>query len=151
MQSRLFELTRPDIEQILEIEEISFNEPWSLMLFLEELICKDALDYVVKTYETKETETVTAYICSRITGSEMSILRIAVSKKWRGIGIASWLLNKLFEIAIIKGVTSVFLEVKSSNSAALALYNKAGFIHIGKRRNYYTETGEDALVLLKKL
>ncbi|MBU3948730.1 MAG: ribosomal protein S18-alanine N-acetyltransferase [Proteobacteria bacterium] len=151
MQWQLFELIRSDIEQILEIEEISFKEPWSLTLFLEELICKDSFDYVVKTYGSKEPETVIAYICSRIIGDEMSILRIAVSKKWRCIGIASWLLNKLFEKAIFRGVTSVFLEVRSSNNEALALYNKSGFTNIGRRPNYYAETGEDALVLMKRL
>jgi ribosomal-protein-alanine N-acetyltransferase len=120
-------------------------------LFLEELICKDALDYVVKIFENKKPEIVIAYICSRIIGNEISILRIAVAKKWQAIGVASWLLNKFFEIATGKGVTSVLLEVRSSNHAALALYNKAGFIKIGTRSNYYTETGEDAIVLLKKL
>ncbi|MGB5158138.1 MAG: ribosomal protein S18-alanine N-acetyltransferase [Desulfobacterales bacterium] len=151
MQWHLIELTRPDIEHILEIEEMSFAEPWSLTLLLEELICKDAFDYVIKIYGAKETETVIAYICTRIIYSEMNILRIAVSKEWRGIGVASWLLDKLFEIAVSKGVVSVFLEVKSSNNAALALYNKSGFANIGKRPNYYTEAGEDALVLMKKL
>lgn len=151
MQWHLSGLTRPDIEQILEIEKTSFKEPWSLALFLEELICKDAFDYVVKSCETKEPKNVIAYVCSRIIGSEMSILRIAVSKKMLGIGIASWLLNKLLEIAISKKVTSVILEVRSSNKAALSLYNKAGFVTIGIRPNYYTETREDAIVLLKKL
>jgi len=151
LQWHLSKLTRPDIEQILEIEKTSFKEPWSLALFLEELICKDAFDYVVKSYGTKEPKTVIAYVCSRIIGSEMSILRIAVSNKLLGIGIAFWLLNKLLKIAISKKVTSVILEVRSSNKPALALYSKAGFVTIGIRPNYYTETREDAIVLLKEL
>ena len=94
---------------------------------------------------------VIAYLCSRITGSEMSILRIAVLTKWRNSGIASWLLNRCFEIALTKGVTSVFLEVRESNNAATSLYGKLGFMPVGKRPNYYSETGEDALVFMKKL
>ncbi len=151
MQLHLSELTRSDIEQILEIEKISFKETWSLLLFLEELKCKDALNYVVKTDMSKDPETVIAYICTRIIDREMSILRIAVSKKWQNMGIAYWLLNKVFEIAYSKGAVSVFLEVRNSNKAALALYDKAGFINIGKRPHYYVETGEDALVLFKEL
>jgi ribosomal-protein-alanine N-acetyltransferase len=50
-----------------------------------------------------------------------------------------------------KGVTSVFLEVRESNSAAITLYGKLGFISVGKRPAYYSETGEDALVFMKKL
>lgn len=140
-----------DIEQILEIEEISFKAPWSRTLFLEELACKDASDYVVKLTGSEKHEPVIAYICSRIIGCEMSILRVAVSPKWRNLGIASWLLDKSFNMARDKSVTSVFLEVRDSNSAAIALYNKTGFIQIGKRPNYYSETGEAALVFMKKL
>lgn len=151
MQWRLSALTESDIEQILLIEKISFKKPWSPKLFHEELLSKDAFDYVVKLNNYDKPEQVIAYICSRITGSEMSILRIAVATKWRNSGIAFWLLNRCFEIALTKGVTSVFLEVRESNNAATALYSKLGFMPVGKRPNYYSETGEDALVFMKNL
>jgi ribosomal-protein-alanine N-acetyltransferase len=140
-----------DVEQILAIEEASFKAPWSRTLFLEELSCKTAFNYVVKLTGSEKHEPVIAYICSRIIGCEMSILRIAVSPKLRNLGIASWLLDKCFKMARDKGVTSVFLEVRESNSAAMALYDKHGFISVGKRPAYYPETGEDAVVLMKKL
>jgi len=140
-----------DVEQILEIEEASFKAPWSRTLFLEELACKTAFNYVVKSAGSEKHEFVIAYICSRIIGCEMSILRIAVSPKWRNLGIASWLLDKCFKISLDKGVTSVFLEVRESNGAAIALYDKQGFISVGKRPAYYPETREDAVVLMKKL
>jgi len=140
-----------DVEQILAIEEVSFKAPWSRTLFLEELACKTAFNYVVKLTGSEKHEPVIAYICSRIIGCEMSILRIAVSPKWRNLGIASWLLDKCFKMSRDKGVTSVFLEVRESNSAATALYDKQGFISVGKRPAYYPETGEDAVVLMKKL
>ncbi|MFO7666081.1 MAG: ribosomal protein S18-alanine N-acetyltransferase [Desulfobacterales bacterium] len=151
MRWHLFALTESDIEQILLIEKISFKQPWSFKLFHEELSSKDAFDYVVKLNGTDKPEEVIAYICSRITGSEMSILRIAVVPKCRNSGIAFWLLNRCFEKALTKGVTSVFLEVRESNDAATALYSKLGFMPVGIRPNYYTETGEDALVFMKKL
>jgi len=140
-----------DIEQIFAIEEVSFKAPWSRTLFLEELACKTAFNYVVKLTGSEKHESVIAYICSRIIGCEMSILRIAVSPEWRNLGIASWLFDKCFKMARDKGVTSVFLEVRESNSAAIALYDKQGFISVGKRSAYYPETGEDAVVLMKKL
>jgi len=147
----LSNLSLYDIEQILVIEEISFEAPWSRSLFFEELACKTAFNYVVKLTGSEKHEFVIAYICSRIIGCEMSILRIAVSPKWRNLGIASWLLDKCFKMSLDKGVTSVFLEVRESNSAAIALYDKQGFISVGKRPAYYPETGEDAVVLMKKL
>jgi ribosomal-protein-alanine N-acetyltransferase len=150
LQWRLSALTESDIEQILLIEKTSFKQPWSSKLFHEELSSKNAFDYVVKL-NSVHPEPVIAYLCSRITGSEMSILRIAVAVKWRNSGIAFWLLNRCFEIAITKEVKSVFLEVRESNNAATALYSKLGFMPVGKRPNYYTETGEDALVFVKKL
>lgn len=151
MQWRLSSLTESDIEQILLIEKISFKQPWSSKLFHEELSSKDAFDYVVKLNGPDKTGEVMAYLCSRITGSEMSILRIAVAPKCRNSGIAFWLLNRCFQIALTKGVISVFLEVRKSNNAATALYSKLGFIPVGIRLNYYPETGEDALVFMKKL
>ena len=151
MRWRLSALTESDIEQILSIEKISFKQPWSSKLFYEELSIKDAFDYVVKLNSSDRPESVIAYLCSRITGSEMSILRIAVLTEWRNSGIASWLLNRCFETALTKGVTTVFLEVRESNNAATALYSKLGFMPVGKRPRYYSETGEDALVFMKKL
>lgn len=151
MQWYLSALTESDIEQILLIEKTSFKQPWSSKLFQEELSSKDAFDYVVKLNSSDKPEPVMAYLCSRITGSEMSILRIAVAVKWRNSGIAFWLLNRCFETAITKGVTSVFLEFRESNNAAAALYSKLGFKPVGKRPNYYSETGEDALVFMKIL
>ena len=151
MHWNLSGLSLYDIEQVLAIEEVSFKAPWSRTLFLEELVCKDASDYVVKLTGSEKHEPVIAYICSRIIGCEMSILRIAVSPEWRILGIASWLLDKCFKMTRDKGVTSVLLEVRDSNRAAIALYNKSGFTQIGKRRNYYSETGEDALIFMKKL
>ncbi len=151
MRWHLSALTESDIEQILLIEKISFKQPWSSKLFYEELSSKDAFDYVVTLDSPDKPVPVIAYLCSRITGSEMSILRIAVVPEWRNSGIASWLLNRCFERVLTKGVTSVFLEVRESNNAATALYSKLGFMPVGKRPRYYSETGEDALVFMKKL
>jgi [ribosomal protein S18]-alanine N-acetyltransferase len=120
-------------------------------MFDEELSSKDAFDYVVKSNSINKSDAVMAYLCSRITGSEMSILRIAVAHEFRKLYIASWLLNRCFEMALTKGVKTVFLEVRESNSAAIALYRKLGFMPVGKRPRYYSETDEDALVFMKKL
>lgn len=151
MQWRLSALTESDIEQVLLIEKISFKQPWSSKMFDDELSSRDAFDFIVKSDGPEKPGAVLAYLCSRITGSEMSILRIAVDPQCRNLKIASWLFNQCFEMALAKGVKSVFLEVRESNSAAISLYSRFGFLPVGKRPRYYSETGEDALVFMKKL
>ncbi len=92
-----------------------------------------------------------AYICFRMIADEMHILKIAVAPEWRHQGIALWLLEKSLENAVKKGAEVTYLEVRPSNNPAIGLYNKAGFRVVGKRPNYYSETREDALVMIKYL
>jgi len=81
----------------------------------------------------------------------MHIFRIAVRHEWRHNGIASLMLEKSLNSACKEGAESAFLEVRQSNIPALALYRKFGFEIIGKRPGYYPETGEDGIVLMKRL
>lgn len=134
-----------DISGMLEIENISFSQPWKAGSFLDELACKDARNYVLKYGE------VMGYICFRMLFGEMHIFRIAVRHEWRHNGIASLMLEKSLNSACKEGAESAFLEVRQSNIPALALYRKFGFDIIGKRPGYYPETGEDGIVLMKRL
>jgi len=92
-----------------------------------------------------------AYIFFRLVVDEMHILKIAVAPEWRCRGIASVLMKKSMELADTKGCNAAYLEMRPANTAAVTLYRKLGFCVIGKRTNYYSETGEDALVMCKKL
>jgi len=140
-----------DIDPILEIEQHSFRIPWSRASFLAELSAADTLNFVVKHRNENLDEHIVAYVFFRLTANELHLLRLAVSPEWRGQGIATWLLGKCLNWGLKRGAASVFLEVRPSNSPALALYQKFGFEVIGKRSNYYPETREDALVMMKNL
>jgi len=77
----------------------------------------------------------------------MHLLKIAVAPEWRSRGIGRWLLNECMREEAEKGIAQILLEVRPSNTPALAMYNRMGFWQIGKRPNYYPDTREDALVL----
>lgn len=84
----------------------------------------------------------------RVAADEAEILSIAVAPDWRGCGIAGRLLGHALDRAAGLGARRIFLEVEAENQPALALYRRAGFVEVGRRRAYYAaEGGGDALVL----
>jgi ribosomal-protein-alanine N-acetyltransferase len=150
-QWQLAAVNPADIDSILEIEQHSFAWPWSRMSFLGELSCRQAFSYSVNWDHGHKDNQIVAYIFFRIFAEELHILRIAVTPRWRCRGVASCLLGECFKLASEMKVQVAFLEVRPSNYSAMALYHKEGFKVIGSRPNYYTDTREDALVLMKNL
>ena len=140
-----------DINPIMEIERESFSWPWKRVSFLGELQNRHAYSYLVKLCDSAHADRVIAYIFFRQLKEELHIMKIAVTPDWRSRGIASRLLKKCFTTGLKQGATSAFLEVRPSNASAMALYSKKGFRLIGRRPKYYTDTREDALVLMKNL
>lgn len=140
-----------DLEPVLAIEQRSFQWPWGRMSFEGELNSQDARNYIVKTVVDGAGEQLAAYAFFRRAADEIHLLKIAVTPAWRRRGIATRLLQYCFEVCAGQGATSVHLEVRPSNRAAIALYLKLGFEVIGKRHKYYADTKEDAVLMMKKL
>ena len=82
---------------------------------------------------------------------ELEIDNVAVAPGFRKMGIGSKLLEEALEMARKKGAHQAFLEVRSSNNAARSLYEKNGFSLVGKRKNYYRNPVEDALILSREI
>jgi len=82
---------------------------------------------------------------------EAELLRIAVSREYRGRGIAKKLLSLLSESAINAGCEDIFLEVRESNASAIALYESCGYVKTGMRKGFYKNPREDALLYKKSL
>ncbi len=78
---------------------------------------------------------------------DAEIIRIATDPRYRRQGIGSMLLNELLREAHKRNIHSIFLEVRSSNIAAVSLYEQAGFEKAGVRRNYYSAPVEDAIIM----
>jgi ribosomal-protein-alanine N-acetyltransferase len=144
-------ITESDIDAILPIESHSFQRPWERQSFLNELGLPGAENLAVRHTNPGGHQHIVAYIFFRLVADEMHILKIAVAPEWRCRGIATVLMNKSLELAVTKGCSSAYLEMRPANDAAVKLYRKLGFRVIGKRKNYYPETGEDALVMCNKL
>ena len=135
-------LTYADLPQVIAIERRAFPAPWSLAMFVLELskpsgIClamPDASGQGLDGY----------LVCSRY-ADVWHLMNIAVTPERRRRGIATELMNGLFERA---GAGARFtLEVRTSNSAAIRMYEGFGFRPAGHRRRYYHDNGEDALIM----
>ncbi len=138
-----------DIEPVVAIERASFPNPWSTQCFMDELACPTAHAFVRKD-RTAAGESVSAYMCLRNIFDEIHILKIAVKPDNRKRGIAAGLIRHcLDQVAMTEAVA--VLEVRPSNGAGLALYRKLGFIQAGVRPRYYTDTGEDAIIMYKHI
>ena len=144
-------ITESDIDAILSIESLSFQRPWERRAFLSELGLPGAESLAVRQTDFDGRQRIVAYIFFRWVADEIHILKIAVAPEWRCRGIAAALMEESLVLAETNGCSMAYLEVRPANTAAVMLYHKLGFSVIGKRTNYYSETGEDALVMRKKL
>ncbi len=130
-----------DLPQVLSIEKASFSTPWGRWAFLAEL---KPPGYAF-VYE--ERGRVLGYAVLRIVRDEGHLMNLTVAPQWRKRGIGSDLLRFCIEFCLHRGVTSLWLEVRESNEAAISLYQKMGFVTKGRRKGYYQDTGEDALLM----
>ncbi len=133
--------TTDDVDAVVKIENLSYKRPWTEGHFSEEVDKKGSYFLVYTDDETDEV--VAGYIVFRDLGQETQILNIVVALEWRGLGMATRLLRFAINEAHRLNHKRVFLEVRTSNDAAIKLYNKIGFIDGGIRRKFY-EDGEDA-------
>ena len=140
-----------DIDQVLSIEETVFPKPWIHASYENELARKDACCVIVRPGKYKKKYPVIAYCTFRLFEDQMHLFKIAVDKTWQTKGIATWLLRECLKIAVKNGANMAYLEVRTSNTKAIRLYQKLGFECVGKRPNYYSETNEDALIMLNNL
>ncbi len=144
-------VTPQDLDTILTIDRAAFKRPWQRKSFVAELVHKDAFGYVVRKKVNQKSSDVIAYVFVRVILNEMHIMRIAVAASFQTKGVATRMLRQCFTLAQQKRLDAVYIEVRPSNTSAIALYRRAGFQSLGTRPNYYPETGEDALVMVKHL
>ena len=134
------------IEQIEEIEKTLEHRILSSNI-LNDTLKKDNYYYFVATIENVPV----GYIAAEYLVDHFDLLSIAVLEKHRRKNIATLLLNELFSICSSLNVHDIFLEVRLSNLSAINFYERVGFEKISCRKNYYTDTNEDALIYLKKV
>ncbi|MHB1392806.1 MAG: tRNA (adenosine(37)-N6)-threonylcarbamoyltransferase complex dimerization subunit type 1 TsaB [Clostridia bacterium] len=136
-----------DIGQVCEIENLSFTTPWSRESFESELSKNSLAKYIVAKVDGK----VAAYGGMWIVLDEGHITNIAVHPDFRGRQIGEKIVQALLKIAKDSKAVHVTLEVRASNEVALNLYKKLDFVDSGTRKGYYSDTGEDAVIMWKEL
>ena len=135
------------IDDMERIEVECFSVPWSREALLDELDNPSA-HYVVCTDPQGN---VVGYIGSRIILDSADITNVAVRPQYRRQGIGYELVNRMLEEMILRGVSSVLLEVRESNLPAQNCYARAGFTPVGRRKGYYDLPKEDALLMGRQL
>ena len=139
-------LKEAHIPQIAAIERACFTDPWSESALRDELLSPLAR-YFVCTEEGQ----LLGYICTRMVLDECQVANVAVSPSCRRQGVASFLMEAMLDFCRREGMNLVTLEVRLSNSAAQALYEKFGFQKTGIRPGYYQSPPEDALLMSLEL
>lgn len=132
------------IKDIAKLEALCFSEPWSEEGILE------AYRLGTKFFIAENSKQLMGYIGIKAVIDEGYITNVAVYPQYRGIGVATALINKVFDFAKEKGLSFVSLEVRASNTAAVSLYEKTGFKEEGRRKDFYRLPREDALIMTKR-
>jgi ribosomal-protein-alanine N-acetyltransferase len=133
----------PDLAEVLVIERASFSMPWSRGAFLYEI----EQNRVARCWVLRDGDNVVAYICLWEIGDELHVTNIAVHPGLRRRGLARQLLSAILDDGRSRRLRSVTLEVRPTNEEARTLYESFGFRVVGRRRGYYYDTGEDALIM----
>ena len=137
-------MTVDDISQVAEIERQIFSIPWSEKAFRNSMESDNTI-YIV----AKENNNVVGYAGRYLSFEEGNITNVAVNPLSRRKGIGEKIVRDILNRAYEKGVRDVFLEVRETNSVAIALYEKIGFKEEGIRKNFYDKPRENALIMWK--
>ena len=135
-----------DLNAIEEIERSAYPTPWSRSMFASELAKPSSL--CLGAFEPETGSLIGYLIISRYVDA-WHVMNVAVAPGHRRQGIASLLLNRLFELTAGRSRRGYTLEVRVSNAGAIKLYEELGFRARGVRRGYYTDNREDALIMWK--
>ena len=155
-------MTLDDSAQVMEIEQLVFSAPWSARAFRYEITKNDhSTMLVVRAATTLKSafgglkrrlglgspRPVLGYAGLWLLVDETHICTIAVHPQWRGNGLGDLLMLSLLDESMRLGALRATLEVRVSNSAAIALYHKYGFEIVSRRRRYYVDNNEDAYLM----
>lgn len=135
-------MRKADVKAVYEIEVLSFRTPWSFRSLMGELK-NDVAHYTV----LKQDEEVIGYCGMWVLFEEAHITNIAIRPEQRGKGFGKKLLHASMRVAASFGAEMMTLEVRETNTVAQRMYDEMDFLQQGRRKRYYTDTGEDALLL----
>ena len=133
------------VVQVADLEKICFSDPWN-----EESVASELVNPLSLWLVALDGERVAGYVGSQSVLGEADMMNIAVHPDYRRQGVAALLITALVDRLRENEVHCLLLEVRASNEPAKALYAKLGFGEVGRRKNYYRNPKEDALILRKE-
>jgi ribosomal-protein-alanine N-acetyltransferase len=136
-----------DLAAILDIEKFCRTVTWSPASFKSELAGDNSINLVAQAYGGL----ICGFIFAVLAADELEINTIAVSPKYQRLGIAQQLLSAVAQAGSSRGAVTVHLEVRSRNKPAVCLYEKLGFEVRWIRKKYYSDDGDDAIVMSKPI
>jgi len=146
MQVRIEKMAIEHIEFVCEIEKASFPSPWTKTIYFQEAT-QEYSDCFVLIVNEEGMDQVAAYVTTWTVLDECTINKIACRSDLRRRGFGTMILNYLINEVYRKAAKNLFIEVRVSNQTAVAFYEKSGFIKIGVREDYYSDTKEDAIIM----
>jgi len=146
----IVEMELADINDLMEIERLSFPTPWSKNFFMKEYHSRFSKVFLVKSRHPDK-QKVIGYICLWFVFDEVHILNLACHPHFRRQKVATALIEHCMHLSFENGTKKAFLEVRESNNGARALYARCGFKPIGLRKGYYSDTREDAIVMFLEM
>ena len=142
---RIVPMNADHLEELERLERICFSRPWSKRMLAEELENACAAFLVAED----ETGAVLGYAGLLVMMDEGYITNVAVFPEYRRLGVAAKIIDVYMNFAKANDLAFLTLEVRPSNTAAIALYRRFGFEEVGRRKNYYDLPREDALILTR--
>ncbi|MCW9029283.1 MAG: ribosomal protein S18-alanine N-acetyltransferase [Kangiella sp.] len=141
------QLTKADLEQVCAIEKKAYSIPWA------DKIHADCVESGYPSLVLEQGGAIMGYAIFNYLYDECHLMNIVTDPNFQGLGVASQLIEEMYNYAKQSGMVKVILEVRDSNLVAIEFYHKQGFAEIGLRKNYYkTLKGkEDALVMERPL
>lgn len=136
-------MTLDDLEQVVAIDQVSFSLPWPARSFRFELTDNEASRCWVADLDGR----VIAMLVGWFIVDELHVATIATHPEFRGQGIGREILLYSLRAAKEEGAVKSFLEVRESNEIAQTMYRSFGFVEDGRRKGYYKDNGEDAILM----
>lgn len=136
-------MERYHLGEVQRVDALVYLRPWSISMLRQELEKRESRHYVVARIDN----THIGHAGIMVIASEGHITTVAVDPVWQRHGVGALLMVQLHQYAIDRQLESLTLEVRVSNEAAIGLYRRFGYAPAGVRKNYYSDEGEDGLIM----
>ena len=136
-------MERYHLGEVQRVDALVYVRPWSISMLRQELDKRESRHYVVARIDN----THVGHAGIMVIAGEGHITTVAVDPAWQRHGVGALLMVQLHQYAIDRQLESLTLEVRVSNAAAIGLYRRFGYAPAGVRKNYYSDEGEDGLIM----